>query len=141
MNAGDQATIAQTRSATPAPSTASSAARARSIVRARIRGSGTAPMPLRMPAAVGLLPVRMPAEWTPHERTLIAWPCRRELWDDRLDAARRETTGVANAVAAFEPVLMVCRPGDGAEARAALTTGVEIWEAPIDDSWLRDSGP
>src|SRR4051794_15035214 len=141
MNAGDHATIAAPRSATPVASTASTAAPARSIVRARSRGSGTAPMPLRMPAAIGLLPVRMPAEWTPHERTLIAWPCRRELWNGRLADARRETAGAANAIAAFEPVLMVCRPGDGAEARAALTADVEIWEARIDDSWLRDSGP
>src|SRR3954470_12557011 len=83
----------------------------------------------------------MPPEWAPHERTLIAWPCRRELYGERLAEARRETAGVANAIAAFEPVLMVCRPGDGAEARAVLTQAVDVWEAPIDDSWLRDSGP
>src|SRR5207302_1757398 len=39
----------------------------------------------------------MPPEWAPHERTLIAWPCRRELWGDRLAQARAETAGVANA--------------------------------------------
>src|SRR4051812_26608933 len=141
MKAGDHATIATTRRTAPAPSTASSAARVRSSETARNRGNGTAPIPLRMPAAVGLLPMRMPAEWTPHERTLMAWPCRRELWDGRLADARRETAGVANAIAAFEPVLMVCRPGEGAEARGVLAEAVEIWEAPIDDSWLRDSGP
>ena len=83
----------------------------------------------------------MPPEFDPHERTLIAWPCREALWGGELAEARRETAAVANAVAAFEPVLMVCRPGHGAEARAALSAGVEVWEAPIDDSWLRDSGP
>jgi len=31
----------------------------------------------------------MPAEWAVHERTLIAWPCRRELWGERLEEARR----------------------------------------------------
>src|SRR5689334_6058537 len=83
----------------------------------------------------------MPPETDPHERTLIAWPCRRSLWGERMEEARRETAGVANAVAAFEPVLVVCRPGDGPAARAALTAEVEVWEAVIDDSWLRDSGP
>src|SRR4051794_33150962 len=83
----------------------------------------------------------MPPEWAPHERTLIAWPCRHSLWGERVEDARRETAGVANAVAAFEPVLMVCRPGDGAAARTVLAGDVEIWQAPIDDSWLRDSGP
>jgi agmatine deiminase len=83
----------------------------------------------------------MPPEWEPHERTLMAWPCRSELWEDRMDEAKAEYAAIANAVAAFEPVLMVVQPGDAEEARAALTGAVEVWEAPIDDSWLRDSGP
>lgn len=83
----------------------------------------------------------IPAEWEPHERTIMGWPCREELWDDRIDDARDEYAGVANAIAEFEPVLMIAPPGQGDEARAALSGGIEVWEAPIDDSWLRDSGP
>src|SRR5947209_1908151 len=83
----------------------------------------------------------MPPETAPHERTLMAWPCREVLWGAVLGEARRETAGVANAIAAFEPVLMVCRPGHGGEARRALAGEVDIWEEAIDDSWLRDSGP
>src|SRR3954469_2740544 len=83
----------------------------------------------------------MPPETAPHERTLIAWPCRKSLWGERLEEARAETAAVANAVAAFEPVLMVVRPGHAADARARVAGEVEIWEAAIDDSWLRDSGP
>ena len=84
----------------------------------------------------------MPAEWARHERTLMAWPARRELWGPRLADAKREYAGVANAIAAFEPVTMVCADAAAAaEARAACTTAVETVELPIDDSWLRDSGP
>jgi agmatine deiminase len=91
------------------------------------------------PAAAGL---SMPPEWTPHERTLMAWPCRRELWGGQLEAAKAESAGVANAIAAFEPVTMVARDAaDAAEARAALDGNVEIFQHPVDDSWLRDSGP
>jgi agmatine deiminase len=91
------------------------------------------------PAAEGLT---MPPEWAPHERTLMAWPCRRELWGGQLSAAKRESAGVANAIAAFEPVTMVVRDeADGAQARAALASDVEILVEPVDDSWLRDSGP
>jgi agmatine deiminase len=91
------------------------------------------------PAAEGL---SMPPEWTAHERTLMAWPCRRELWGGQLGAAKAESAGVANAIAAFEPVTMVARDAaDAAEARAALDGDVEILTAPVDDSWLRDSGP
>jgi agmatine deiminase len=91
------------------------------------------------PAADGL---RMPPEIAPHERTLMAWPCRRELWGDQLAAAEQEFAGVANAIAAFEPVTMVCgSPEDAARARAALAGAVEVLELPIDDSWMRDMGP
>jgi agmatine deiminase len=84
----------------------------------------------------------MPAEWAPHERTLMAWPTRRDLWGDQLEAAREEYAATANAIAAFEPLTMVCANAEeAAQARAALTTAAEVVELPIDDSWLRDSGP
>src|SRR4051812_15809508 len=91
------------------------------------------------PAEQGLT---MPPEWAPHERTLMAWPCRRELWGGQLAAAKAESAGVANAIAAFEPVTMIARDAaDAAEARAALDGDVEVVRKPVDDSWLRDSGP
>jgi agmatine deiminase len=84
---------------------------------------------------------RMPAEWAPHERTLIAWPARESLWEGLYDAAKADYAAVANAIAAFEPVLMVADPSQGAEARAACGQGVEVVAIPIDDSWMRDCGP
>jgi agmatine deiminase len=84
----------------------------------------------------------MPAEWAPHERTIMGWPCRRELWGDQLGHAKADYAATANAVAAFEPLTMVCATAqDAAEARTALTGDVEVVELAIDDSWLRDSGP
>jgi agmatine deiminase len=84
----------------------------------------------------------MPAEWAPHERTLMAWPTRLDLWGDQLQTAREEYAATANAIAAFEPLTMVCATAEEvAQARAALTTAAEVVELPIDDSWLRDSGP
>ncbi len=84
---------------------------------------------------------RMPPEWEAHERTIMGWPCRAELWGDRIEQARVEYAGVANAIAAFEPVLMIAPPALAGEARAMLSGDVEVWPAAIDDSWLRDSGP
>lgn len=48
---------------------------------------------------------------------------------------------VANAIAAFEPVVMVCDPGQEADARRMCGQAVEILPLPIDDSWMRDNGP
>lgn len=84
----------------------------------------------------------MPPEWADHERTLMAWPCRRELWGSQLARACEEYAATANAIAAFEPVTMVCAgAADAAAARTALSAAVAVVELPIDDSWLRDSGP
>jgi agmatine deiminase len=90
--------------------------------------------------SVGL---RMPAEWAPHERTLIAWPAREEAWrGTTIERARDVHVQVVAAIAAFEPVTLVVDPAHAADARARVSAeNVELVELPIDDSWLRDSGP
>jgi agmatine deiminase len=90
------------------------------------------------PAAAGF---SMPAEFEPHAGCLMAWPSRAELWGDRLDDAKADYAEVASAIAAFEPVLMVCAPGHADEVIARCSAGVVPIEIPIDDSWARDSGP
>ena len=84
----------------------------------------------------------MPAEWAPHERTLMAWPARPSLWGSQLAQAKADYAATATAVASFEPLTMVCADETAAaEARAALPGEVDVIVEPIDDSWLRDSGP
>jgi agmatine deiminase len=85
--------------------------------------------------------MRMPAEWSPHERTLLAWPVRRNLWGPHYDRACAAHAAVARAVVVHEPVTMVAAPTDAAAARLACGPGVEVVALPIDDSWIRDSGP
>jgi agmatine deiminase len=86
--------------------------------------------------------MRFPAEWEPHERTLMAWPCRRDLWGSALEQAREEYAAVARAIAEFEPVTMIAANAeDTLMARGACAAGVEVTELPLDDSWLRDCGP
>ncbi len=84
---------------------------------------------------------RMPAEWAAHDRTLMAWPAREDMWGELWDDAQVAYAEVANAIAAFEPVTMVARPQDRKRAQAACGGGVTVTELPIDDSWMRDSGP
>jgi agmatine deiminase len=83
----------------------------------------------------------MPAEWAPHERTLMAWPARMDLWGEAMADAKREYAATARAIAAFEPLLMVAPPGARGEVRDACGSAVEVAELPLDDSWIRDSGP
>jgi agmatine deiminase len=88
----------------------------------------------------------MPAEWSRHERTLVVWPARRSLWGAHLDAARAAHAATVRAIAHFEPVTVVAnaRAGDDAAVAAAAldgVDGVEVVEEPVDDSWVRDTGP
>ena len=83
----------------------------------------------------------MPAEWSPHERTIMCWPARDDMWGELRPQAEASHAEVANAIAAFEPVVMAARPQDVPRARAACAEAVEIFEVALDDSWSRDSGP
>ncbi len=90
----------------------------------------------------------MPAEWEPHQLTLMAWPCRPETYrwldgrpTDAFRQARVEQAAVANAVSDFEPVTMLLRPEHAREARAMLSRRIDLLEVELDDSWMRDNGP
>ncbi len=84
----------------------------------------------------------MPAEWAPHERTLMAWPQRAAAWRGvGIEQARADHAEIARSIARFEPVLMVVDPTQVDAARASCVGEVEVVGLPIDDSWLRDSGP
>jgi agmatine deiminase len=83
----------------------------------------------------------MPAEWAPHERTIMCWPARESMWEDRFIEAQADHAEIANAIAAFEPVLMVADPRFAPDARRLCDDEVEVVELPLDDSWARDSGP
>ena len=64
----------------------------------------------------------MPAEWTPHKRTWMAWPHDPFMFDPGgvTGGAHKAWSGVANAIAKFEPVIMVCNPGESTIAREFL---------------------
>ena len=58
-----------------------------------------------------------------------------------MERARTATAEVARAIAHFEPVVMVAKRIDAESAEQACGDCAEVFAAPIDDSWARDSGP
>src|SRR5262245_1260571 len=91
-------------------------------------------------------PYRMPPETAPHDCTLIAWPTevrRDALWNRHLEEARAAHARVARAIGAYEPVVLIANPEDTADARTACGRDdrIDVVAEPIDDSWIRDSGP
>lgn len=84
---------------------------------------------------------RMPGPGHPHLRTWMAWPHRSDLLEDDLPDTQRAYAEVARAISRFEPVIMVVHPAHVASARKLLDPKVDVVAMPIDDAWIRDSGP
>lgn len=86
--------------------------------------------------------LRMPGEFEPHERTVICWPCRDEIYPGALmDEARDAHALLARTIAEHEPVTMVADPAHAEDAAERCGGGVEVVALPLDDSWFRDTGP
>ena len=91
--------------------------------------------------------LRMPPEWAPRRATWLGWPSNRDTWPDAV------RPGVERAFRAFAKVLAdggegveFCGGSPGTRARIeanleGLPGGIRIHDIPLDDSWLRDSGP
>ncbi len=87
---------------------------------------------------------RMPAEWERHERTWVAFPTAGYTLGDSAsehEAARTTWANVANQASEFEKVTVVVNPGDEPIAKRYLSGQIELLPIPIDDAWIRDSGP
>ena len=95
---------------------------------------------------VGML---MPAESAWHTRTWMTLPTPDLDYrpgfgaegSPSLTAAQLAWSGVANALASFEPVTMLVPPDYTQRARRMLVSGVRIREVSFDNCWLRDCGP
>jgi agmatine deiminase len=91
------------------------------------------------PHAIGF---KMPPEWYPHRACWMAWPCHLQTWASiGLERARQAYAGVANAIAQYEPVMMLVNPEDQPRAAALCTKTVRFMPLPLNDSWTRDTGP
>mgnify|MGYP003588413965 CR=1 FL=1 len=84
----------------------------------------------------------MPAEGARHRRTWMAFGASREIWGARLlPEVRRNIAVLAAAVARHEPVSMLVRPEELDLARAMAGSSVDLIAVPLDDIWIRDTGP
>lgn len=55
--------------------------------------------------------------------------------------AKRAHAALARTVSGFEPVTVIAAPADVDEARQLCGDALDVVGIPIDDSWVRDSGP
>ncbi|HPW28392.1 MAG TPA: agmatine deiminase family protein [Rhodoferax sp.] len=84
----------------------------------------------------------MPDEGEPHQRTWMAFGASKPIWGNRMLAqVQKDLALIARTIARFEPVSMLVRTEDHATARALVGSDVELIECPLDDLWMRDTGP
>jgi agmatine deiminase len=84
----------------------------------------------------------MPDEGERHAATWMAFGPSEEIWGRRLQRATREGVAViAKAIGSFEPVNMLVREADYDVARRMCGDSVNLIVQPIDDLWIRDTGP
>lgn len=86
--------------------------------------------------------VKMPAEYAPHERTLMAWPVKETMCHpENYKEFCGELAQAALQIARFEPVTMLVDESTEPEAKKALGDDIEQIVIPHNDCWLRDNGP
>jgi len=86
---------------------------------------------------------RVPLEDVPHKRTWMAWPSSWDIWGNWLGGVQNDVALVARTIARYEPVIM-CATSDAAASAARRKCGATvkvISSIPVNDCWMRDSGP
>lgn len=86
---------------------------------------------------------RVAADDIPHVRTWMAWPSSTVIWGRQLAGVQRDIALLAATIAHYEPVRMCANGPRAAEvARASCGPTVAVIDSiPVDDCWMRDSGP
>lgn len=84
---------------------------------------------------------RLGAEWESHARTYMCWPASTGVWGGQLASVRKDIAALARAVGAYEPVVLLARPGQARAAQQACGQDVEVVPIPVDDLWARDTVP
>jgi agmatine deiminase len=84
----------------------------------------------------------MPDESEPHRRTWMAFGARKEIWGRRLlPEVQRNLANIASSISEYEPVSMLVRESDLAIAKRLMGSNIDLVVCPIDDLWIRDTGP
>ncbi|MGW8888544.1 agmatine deiminase family protein [Streptomyces sp. NPDC055749] len=85
---------------------------------------------------------RVPLEDVRHTRTWMAWPDSTSIWGGKLSGVQRDIALIARTIAKYEPVVMCANSASAAKARSMCGSSVTVISSiPVDDCWMRDSGP
>ncbi len=93
---------------------------------------------------------RMPAEWAPHQGTLMIWPTRPGSWPYGGKAAQKAFCQIIANLLIHEEVWLLADSAHHEEAMRGVEKALEaasplarlhLLDIPTDDAWARDTGP
>ncbi|MFE2283175.1 agmatine/peptidylarginine deiminase [Streptomyces sp. NPDC059443] len=84
----------------------------------------------------------VPIDTVRHTRTWMAWPDSSAIWGNKLSGVQANIALIAKTIAKYEPVVMCANSASVAKAKSACGSAVTvIGTIPVDDCWMRDTGP
>ena len=84
----------------------------------------------------------MPDESEPHQRTWMAFGASKKIWGSKLlTEVQRDLAAIALTIAKYEPVSMLVPEVMMPIARKLMSSSIELIACPINDLWMRDTGP
>lgn len=116
----------------------------RRFLSASVVFSGSALLGMKSVGAVtqGAQHWRMPEEGEPHQRTWMAFGASAGIWGKKLlPETQRSLALIANTIAKYEPVSLLVRKEERSMAESLVNDGVELVISPLNDLWIRDTGP
>lgn len=83
----------------------------------------------------------MPAEFSPHQATIMIWPVRPGSWGKDPHAAQEAFLQVIRTIAQSETVYLLADATHYEEAKAAAGTFSSVLSIESNDAWARDTAP
>ena len=69
----------------------------------------------------------MPDEAGQQARAFVAYAAQAQVWEDWADAVNQTVGQLARTIARYQPVTVLCRPEDLADAKAACNGRASLW--------------
>lgn len=103
------------------------------------------PLSVKTPRALGY---RMPAEWEPQEAVWLTWPKDPITWPERVPLVQNIYIRMMEIIAADQTVRLLVDDEqaegfvrDKLKGAGVSERGIEFWQVPTVDAWIRDYGP
>ncbi|GIN19502.1 MAG TPA: agmatine deiminase [Bacillus bacterium] len=83
---------------------------------------------------------RIPGEFEPHKGSIIIWPEKGFAFRNGGKPAQEVAVIVANTIAEYEEMTVICSAAQYENARARLSEKVRVVEMSTNESWVQDKG-